>query len=201
MSKAKVTNLQLLFNGIPVQPLDLTSLEVRLPQIPRKPSCLTDKEWYQLMYQCEPRFSPTLRNLNQQPELQNIEIPQHQMLELEVNLSIIQDELMLKVLKSKQTVTLSNPIAVRLKQIVAISSELARLSARQLISTTMPVTVDMPSPSENTEEKLLSLAAYSLELLNTQLRQYKYPMTEQGLARLLDSIRHSDEALIAEQLT
>ncbi|WJN64469.1 hypothetical protein Erwinia_phage_Papaline_00001 [Erwinia phage Papaline] len=150
------------------------------------------------MYECETK-SPSMR-LNQ-PEVQNLEFPTHAMTQAQLRLTMCQDELQLTLLESKAITVPSNPIGVKLRQIVAISEELARLRLQVQTYITMPVIVDTPFPSENTGEKLLSLVVYSMELLNTQLLRYKYPMTELGLVRLLDSIRHSNEARLANQLS
>ncbi|WJN63649.1 hypothetical protein Erwinia_phage_Aioli_00001 [Erwinia phage Aioli] len=152
------------------------------------------------MYECDPLKS-TLRQTEEQPELQYLEAPVYQMTQAQLRLTMCQDELQITLLESKAITVPSNPIGVKLRQIVAISEELARLRLQVQTFITMPVIVDLPFPSENIGEKLLSLVVYSMELLNTQLLRYKYPMTELGLELLLESIRHSNEAFIAEQFT
>lgn len=201
MLEYKPKNCQLLVNGQLMKPVDLSSLEARiLPKIPVKPNCLTPREWYSLMYECETKSSPTMRMNRQQPELQNLEFPVHQMTQVQLRLALVQDELQITLLESKAITVPSNPIGVRLRQIVSISEELARLRLQVQDYVTMSVIVDLPFPSENIGEKLISLVAYSMELLNTQLLRYKYPMTEPGLVRLLDSIRHSNEAFLGNQI-
>lgn len=135
-----------------------------------------------------------------QPELQNIEVPVHRMTQVQLRLELIQDELQITLLESKAITTPSNPIGVKLRQIVAISEELALLRLQGQACITIPVTVDLPFPSENVREKLISLVAYGMELLNTQLLRCKYPITEPGMVRLLDSIRHSNEGRLANQI-
>ncbi|QIS79313.1 hypothetical protein HWD31_gp22 [Pantoea phage vB_PagM_SSEM1] len=200
MPEYKPKNCQLLVNGQLMKPADLSLLEAKiLPPIPVKPNCLTPREWYSLMYECETK-SPTMREIRQQPELQNLEYPVHQMTQVQLRLALVQDELQITLLESKAITVPSNPIGVKLRQIVSISEELARLRLHVQDYVTMPVIVDLPFPSENVGEKLISLVAYSMELLNTQLLRYKYPMTEPGLVRLLDSIRHSNEGRLANQI-
>lgn len=194
MPKYNPKNCQLSINGQPIKPVELSSLEARVPV---KPNCLTQQEWFNLMYGCETK-SPTMR-LNR-PEVQNLEFPTHAMTQAQLRLTLYQDELQLTMLESKAITVPSNPTGVKLRQIVAISEELARLRLQVQTYITMPVIVDLPYPSENIGQKLLSLVVYSMELLNTQLLQYKYPMTEPGLVRLLDSIRHSNEARLGNQI-